>query len=66
MTRLERIEEEVAKLSPDELEHFRAWFATFDAELWDREIEHDADSGILDRFADQAIAEHAAGRTKPV
>jgi hypothetical protein len=66
MTRLERIEQEVAELSPEELERFRAWFAAFDAEAWDREIERDARSGRLDSLADRALADHAAGRTKPL
>ena len=64
MTRLERIEKEVAELSAAELERFRAWFEAFDAERWDREIERDASSGALDAVAEQALADHRAGRTK--
>ena len=40
MTRIERLEQEIAELSPAELEELRAWFAAFDAEEWDRQCEH--------------------------
>ncbi len=66
MTRLERIEKEVAELSLDELEQFRAWFETFDAARWDRELERDVESGALDALADEALADHRAGRSKPL
>jgi len=66
MTRLERIEQEIAELSASELENFRAWFETFDAKRWDSEFERDAESGALDTLADRAVTEHRAGRTKPL
>jgi hypothetical protein len=66
MTRLERIEKEIAELSAEELERFRMWFEEFDAARWDSELERDAASGALDRLADEALAEHHAGRTKPL
>ena len=66
MTRLDRIEKEIAELSARELEDFRAWFEAFDAKRWDREFERDAESGALDALADKAITEHRAGRSKPL
>ncbi|MGH6925669.1 MAG: hypothetical protein ACRED5_18225 [Propylenella sp.] len=66
MTRLERIEKEVAELSADELEKFRAWFETFDAARWERELERDVASGALDALVDEALADHSAGRSKPL
>jgi hypothetical protein len=66
MTRLERIEREIAELSARELEDFRAWFDAFDAKRWDAEFERDVESGTLDGLADKAIVEHRAGRTKPL
>jgi hypothetical protein len=62
MTRLERIEKEIARLSPEELERFRAWFAQFDAANWDRELEADAEGGALDRLAEEALGEHSKPR----
>jgi hypothetical protein len=41
------------------------WFAEFHAELWDKEIEADAEAGRLDKFVAKAKAEiAAAGRRK--
>jgi hypothetical protein len=66
MTRVERLEKEIAELSGSELDEFRAWFAAFDAERWENEILHDMESGTLDALIDQAAADHRAGRTKPL
>ena len=64
MSKLERLEHEVRDLSADELASFREWFAEFDAVEWDRQIERDVGSGKLDRFADAALADHDAGRSR--
>lgn len=61
---IEDIEKAVAKLSPEELVKFRAWFDEFDAERFDRKIERDVGTGRLDRLADEALAEHRAGRSR--
>jgi hypothetical protein len=50
--------------TPDELAKFREWFQAFDADAWDRQFEHDAASGRLDRLAAKAIKEHRAGHSK--
>jgi hypothetical protein len=57
MSKLEDIEKAVARLAADELEKFRAWFAAFDGARFDEKIERDAQSGKLDPFADQALAD---------
>jgi hypothetical protein len=58
--------QEIAKairgLSPEDLVVFRAWFAEFDAEVWDRQIEADIAAGRLDQFADEALQDLKAGR----
>ncbi len=64
MTKLERIEREIAALPAEELDRFRAWFAEFDAANWDAQIEADAKAGKLDRLAERALAAHRQGRTK--
>jgi hypothetical protein len=61
---IEDIEKAVAKLSPEELVKFRAWFDEFEAERFDRKIERDVETGRLDRLADEALAEHRAGRSR--
>jgi hypothetical protein len=66
MTRLEQIEKSVAELSPEELKAFAAWFEALQADMWDRQMEADAKAGRLDRLAEQALADHRAGRTRPL
>jgi hypothetical protein len=45
MSNVKEIEEAVRRLGPAELAVFRAWFAEFDAELWDRQLELDVAEG---------------------
>jgi hypothetical protein len=45
---------------------FRDWFQSYLADEWDRQIEADAAAGKLDHLAREALAEHKAGRTKPL
>ncbi|MFM8745300.1 MAG: hypothetical protein ACKOED_01330 [Aestuariivirga sp.] len=66
MTKLEKIEQEIASLTPGEVAKLAQWFAAFQADLWDKQIETDARAGRLDRLADQAIASHHAGKTRPL
>ena len=64
MTRMEKLEREIQKLSPQELADLRDWFRKYDAEAWDRQIEEDVRGGRLDGLAEQALAAHKTGRTK--
>ena len=66
MTKLEKIEQEIASLDPTDVRKLAEWLAAYQSELWDRKIEEDAKSGRLDWFADQAIADLKAGRAKPL
>jgi hypothetical protein len=64
MTTTEDIEKAVDQLDPRELARFRAWFEVFDADRFDTAIEHDAQAGKLDTFAEEALAAHRAGRSR--
>ena len=64
MTRIEELASEVQRLSRQELAAFREWFRKYDSDEWDKEIEEDVLAGRLDTLANEAIAEHKAGRTK--
>ena len=66
MSKVEKIEQEVQALSPEDLARFRAWFLEFDWTAWDHQIEQDARTGRLDALAEQALRDHAAGKTKPL
>jgi hypothetical protein len=65
MTTLEKIEAAIADLNANEIEVLAAWFAKFRSDLWDRQIAHDAQAGLLDKLADAALSHHRAGRTTP-
>ena len=64
MMKVEDIEKAIAQLAPADLDKFRAWYEAFDAQRFDERIERDAQAGKLDRMADEALAEHRAGRTR--
>ena len=63
MSKVESIERHIEQVSPEELAKFRAWYAMFDAELWDRQLEADVKAGKLDTLADRALQAHKAGRS---
>jgi hypothetical protein len=66
MTKLEKIEQEIAALDPKDVRKLADWLDDYKAELWDRQIEADAKAGKLDELAEQALADHRAGRTRPL
>ena len=66
MSKVESIEREIEKLSPQELAAFRKWYAGFDAEAWDRELEGDVKAGKLDRLAERALRAHADGQSSKI
>ncbi len=66
MGAIEQLELLVKSLSPEELAKFREWFAEFDAQIWDRQIEADAAAGKLDRLIDESMAEHRANKSRPL
>ena len=66
MTKLEKIEQDIASLSPGEVAKLARWFAEFQADLWDKQIEEDAKSGKLDKLFAEAEADIAAGKIRPL
>lgn len=66
MTKVEKLELEVEKLAPEELDAFRQWFVEYDWKVWDAELERDVAEGKLDRFGDEALDDLRNGRTKPL
>jgi hypothetical protein len=62
MTTIQQIEEAVRQLTAAERAAFRAWFAEFDAEEWDRQFEADVSAGRLDWLAEEARQELREGR----
>jgi hypothetical protein len=66
MGKLEQVTKSVEALSEDEFRAFEHWFAELQAERWDRQIEADVKAGRLDRFLEEARAEIAAGKVRPL
>jgi hypothetical protein len=66
MSTIQEIQIAVSQLDPEDLSRFRAWFAEFDAQSWDDQIEGDATAGRLDALAEEAHADFRAGRTRPL
>jgi len=60
------LEEEIKKLSPEEMAQLRDWLLERDAEQWDREIERDAASGRLDQVFEKSLADHRAGKSREI
>ena len=59
---VEEIKQTVLELSPTDLAAFRAWFAEFDADVWDRQFEQDARERRLDPLANEALRDMREGR----
>ena len=66
MTKVEKIEQDIRKLDRNELLAFRRWFREYDSDEWDRQIEEDVRAGKLDKLAEEALAEHRAGKSKEI
>ena len=64
MGNVKSIEKAVQSLPPSELAEFRRWFAEFDADAWDKQIEQDAAAGRLDAMAAEALADCRAGSVR--
>ena len=63
MGKIENLERQIRELSAAELSRFRDWFAAFDAEACDRQLEADVRAGKLDALAEKALKAHASGET---
>ncbi len=63
MSTVKELEAAVQRLSPEDRAAFRAWFAEFDADEWDRQLEADATAGRLDWLVAEALEDRQAGRT---
>ena len=63
MTKIEKIEEEIRRLSAKELALLRKWLREYDAQGWDLELEEDVRSGKLDSLADAALQAYKNGES---
>lgn len=63
MSTVQDIERAVVQLTAEDLAAFRAWFAEYDSDAWDRQLEQDIAAGRLDRLADEALEDLRQGRS---
>ena len=66
MSPVEAITTAISQLPPDEKEQIRAWLNEQAEREWDEQIARDEREGRLDTLAKRALAEHQAGRTRPL
>ena len=66
MTPVEAITNAIAQLPPEQVAQVRAWLAEYDERQWDEQIARDEREGRLNALAEKALAEHRAGRTRPL
>jgi hypothetical protein len=66
MGRVESLQQQIQELSPEELAELRDWFLELDWKGWDAQLEDDVRAGRLDDLANQALRDHAAGKTTPL
>lgn len=64
MSEIEQLEQRIERLPPQDLAKFRAWFAEFDARVWDAQIEVDAKAGKLNGLINEALADYKAGKAR--
>ena len=62
MSTVHEIEQAIRALPLQDLAALRDWFAAFDAEVWDRQLEQDVAAGRLDRFVQEALQDLQEGR----
>ena len=66
MSTVAEIETALKKLPVKKARAVASWLQDYLDAQWDRQIEQDVAAGKLDKLAEQALAHHRAGRTKPL
>lgn len=64
MSKVEQIEAEILKLSPQELSQLAGWVLDLNEQRWDEQIEQDIGAGKLDFLAHEALAEFESGNCR--
>ena len=66
MANVQLIEEQIQRLDNQSFAALRNWFIEYELMRWDRQIASDSEAGKLDFLIDEALAEHRAGKSKPL
>jgi hypothetical protein len=62
MSTVHEIEQAIRNLEPQDLAVLRQWFAEFDPEFWERQLEQDVAAGKLNWLAEEALRDLNDGR----
>jgi hypothetical protein len=62
MNIVQKIEHDISELNHDEVAELSDWFADFQAQRWDRQMEADTAAGHLDKLAEKALEGDRPGR----
>lgn len=60
------IETAITQLSTHEVAKLADWFAEYQAQVWDKQIEEDLEAGRLDQLLEEVENEYAAGLSRPL
>jgi hypothetical protein len=66
MNTVHSITSAIAELPPEKVAQIRDWLNERAEREWDTQIEQDERAGRLNALAEKALAEHRAGRTRPL
>lgn len=58
---VKEIESAIAQLPPSEVARLAEWFAEFQSQVWDKQIEQDAAASRFDKLIDEAERDFARG-----
>ena len=63
---IKEIEAAIAELPTQEIEELMTWLEEYHAQMWDKQIEEDLESGRLDKLLGQVDEEYEAGLSEAV
>jgi hypothetical protein len=63
---VKEIETAISELPPAQVAELADWFDTYRAQLWDKQIEQDLNSGRLQTLLDEAQQDLESGRCRPL
>ncbi len=63
---IKEIEKAITQLPAEDLDRLLGWLEDYHAQMWDRQIEEDLESGRLDVVLAEADREYGAGLSRPL
>jgi hypothetical protein len=63
---IQEIEAAITQLPVQEIDELMVWLEEYHAQLWDRQIESDLETGRLDALLSEVEEEHEAGLAEPL